>query len=56
MLSAIRSTGVIEDASIVFDGPTDATVFRQAEPTGEPEPETNTDSDETADPTEPTST
>jgi len=28
MLSAIRSTGVIEDASIVFNGPTDATVFR----------------------------
>ena len=28
MLSAIRSTGVIQEASIVFDGPTDATVFR----------------------------
>ena len=28
MLSAIRCTGVIEDASIVFDGPTDAIVFR----------------------------
>ena len=28
MLSAIRCTGVIEDASIVFDGPTDAFVFR----------------------------
>ena len=27
MLSAIRSTGVISEASIVFDGPTDATVF-----------------------------
>ncbi len=27
MLSAIRSTGVIPEASIVFDGPTDATVF-----------------------------
>jgi transposase len=28
LLSAIRSTGVIEGASIVFDGPTDAVVFR----------------------------
>ncbi len=28
MLSAIRSTGVMKDASIVFDGPTDAVVFR----------------------------
>ena len=28
MLSAIRSTGVIQEASIVFDGPTDAIVFR----------------------------
>ena len=28
LLSAIRSTGVIEEASIVFDGPTDAIVFR----------------------------
>ena len=28
MLSAIRCTGVIEEASIVFDGPTDAIVFR----------------------------
>ena len=28
MLSAIRSTGVIQDASVVFDGPTDAIVFR----------------------------
>lgn len=28
MLSAIRHTGVIEGASIVFDGPTDAVVFR----------------------------
>lgn len=28
MLSAIRSTGVIQNASIVFDGPTDALVFR----------------------------
>ncbi len=28
MLSAIRSTGVVQDASIVFDGPTDALVFR----------------------------
>ena len=28
LLSAIRCTGVIEDASIVFDGPTDAIVFR----------------------------
>ncbi len=28
MLSAIRSSGVIRDASIVFDGPTDATIFR----------------------------
>ena len=28
MLSAIRSTGVIQAASIVFDGPTDATIFR----------------------------
>ena len=28
LLSAIRCTGVIEKASIVFDGPTDATVFR----------------------------
>jgi len=28
MLSAIRSTGVMKEASIVFDGPTDATVFR----------------------------
>ena len=28
MLSAIRCTGVIEDASIIFDGPTDAIVFR----------------------------
>jgi len=28
LLSAIRCTGVIEDASIVFDGPTDALVFR----------------------------
>ncbi len=28
MLSAIRSTGVIRDASIVFDGATDAMVFR----------------------------
>lgn len=28
ILSAIRSTGVIEEASIVFDGPTDAIVFR----------------------------
>ena len=28
MLSAIRCTGVIENASIVFDGPTDAIVFR----------------------------
>lgn len=28
LLSAIRCAGVIEDASIVFDGPTDAIVFR----------------------------
>ena len=28
MLSAIRSTGVMKGASIVFDGPTDAVVFR----------------------------
>ena len=28
MLSAIRCTGVIEEASVVFDGPTDAIVFR----------------------------
>ena len=28
LLSAIRCTGVIENASIVFDGPTDAIVFR----------------------------
>jgi len=28
LLSAIRSTGVMKDASIVFDGPTDAMVFR----------------------------
>ena len=28
LLSAIRCTGVIEDACIVFDGPTDAIVFR----------------------------
>jgi len=28
MLSAIRSTGVIQNASIVFDGPTNALVFR----------------------------
>ena len=28
MLSAIRSTGVIQEASIVFDGPTDAIGFR----------------------------
>ena len=28
LLSAIRCTGVIEGASIVFDGPTDAVVFR----------------------------
>ena len=28
LLSAISCTGVIEDASIVFDGPTDALVFR----------------------------
>ena len=28
ILSAIRSTGVIQEASIVFDGPTDAIVFR----------------------------
>ena len=28
LLSAIRCTGVIEDASIIFDGPTDAIVFR----------------------------
>lgn len=28
LLSAIRCTGVIKDASIVFDGPTDAIVFR----------------------------
>ncbi len=28
LLSAIRCTGVIQDASIVFDGPTDAIVFR----------------------------
>ncbi len=28
LLSAIRCTGVIEDASVVFDGPTDAIVFR----------------------------
>ncbi|MCH7840645.1 MAG: transposase [Planctomycetes bacterium] len=28
LLSAIRCTGVIEEASIVFDGPTDAIVFR----------------------------
>lgn len=28
LLSAIRCTGVVEDASIVFDGPTDAIVFR----------------------------
>jgi len=28
LLSAMRCTGVMEDASIVFDGPTDAIVFR----------------------------
>lgn len=28
LLSAIRRTGVMKDASIVFDGPTDATLFR----------------------------
>jgi len=28
MLSAIRCTGVIQQASVVFDGPTDAIVFR----------------------------
>lgn len=28
LLSAIRCTGVIEEASVVFDGPTDALVFR----------------------------
>lgn len=28
LLSAIRRTGVMREASIVFDGPTDATVFR----------------------------
>ena len=28
LLSAIRCTGVIEEASIVFDGPTDAILFR----------------------------
>ena len=28
MLSAIRSTGVIRDASVVFDGPTDSNLFR----------------------------
>ncbi len=28
LLSAIRRTGVIEEASILFDGPTDALVFR----------------------------
>ena len=28
MLSAIHGTGVMKDASIVFHGPTDATVFR----------------------------
>lgn len=28
LLSAIRTTGVIKDASIVFDGPTNAVIFR----------------------------
>lgn len=28
LLSAIRSTGIVKEASIVFDGPTDATIFR----------------------------
>ena len=28
MISAIRSSGVIRQASIVFDGPTDAMIFR----------------------------
>ena len=28
LLSAIRRTGVLKEASIVFDGPTDATIFR----------------------------
>ena len=28
MISALRCTGVIEKATLVFDGPTDATVFR----------------------------
>ena len=28
MISALRCTGVIEKATMVFDGPTDATVFR----------------------------
>lgn len=28
LLSAIRRTGVMKEASILFDGPTDATVFR----------------------------
>lgn len=28
MISAIRGTGVIPEASIVFDGPTNATIFR----------------------------